>query len=111
MRSIVIDEVRRGDLDKVRQRLTDSLENSAMPDVFWLHLPPDLLTAEQARHTESCGPHRAAVVLEDDGFKVELLIRCQNHMRCTCNGYATSAQRDFLLRFVDRLVDDLAIMT
>jgi hypothetical protein len=32
-------------------------------------------------------------------------------MRCACIGYATRAQRDFILAFADRLVEDLALQT
>jgi hypothetical protein len=32
-------------------------------------------------------------------------------MRCSCIGYASRGQRDFILAFADRLVEDLALRT
>jgi hypothetical protein len=32
-------------------------------------------------------------------------------MRCACLGYATRLQRDFILAFADRLVEELALRT
>ena len=47
----------------------------------------------------------------DDFVRFEFLIRSRETMRCTCIGYATRQQRDFILAFADRLVEDLAIRT
>jgi hypothetical protein len=32
-------------------------------------------------------------------------------MRCSCIGYATRVQRDFILAFAERLVEELALRT
>ena len=111
MRSLVLDELRPADVEGIREHLTNTLIPSRLPDVFWLELPPDLLTPEQMEHKDSCGPFRAALVLEESELHLELLIRSHASLHCTCTAYATKAQRDFLLSFLDRLVKKLDIST
>lgn len=111
MRSVVLDELRPPDVEAIRERLAKTLTASRLPDVFWLELPPDLLTPEQTAHKDRCGPFRAALILEEGGLHLELLVRSHASLHCTCTGYATKAQRDFLLSFLDRLVEELGIST
>ncbi|MCA1988628.1 MAG: hypothetical protein LDL07_05705 [Desulfarculus sp.] len=110
MRSLVFDELMAKDLERLAQHLGEVCEPSRMEGVYWLHLPADLLTPEQAEHA-ACGPHRVALVLEEGSLRLELLVRAQNSLRCACTGYATPAQRQFLLGFMDRLVTDLGLST
>lgn len=111
MRALLFDEIMPADMEKLRQRLDQALEASNLGGVYWLNLPPDLLSAEQLAHAEQCGPHRLAVVLEDGSFRLELLVRSAAGMRCTCICYASKAQREFALQFADRLLDELGIGT
>ena len=111
MRSILFDEINSPDLEKIRDHLEKSLVPSSLPDVFWLELPPDLLSPAQHEHKECCGPHRVAVLLEEDGLKLELLVRSKASLRCECTAYTTGQQRDFLLDWADRLARELAIRT
>lgn len=110
MRSIVIDELRPPDMEKLIGHLEANLGASGLPDVFWLEVPGELLTPEQRAHAD-CGPHRVAVVLELDSLKLELLVRASQSLRCSCTGYATSTQRDWLINFVDELIDQLQLQT
>jgi hypothetical protein len=110
MRSLVLDELRRPDIDKLAQHLAGTLAPSAMEGVYWLDLPPDLLSPEQVAHAE-CGPHRVALVLEEESLRLELLVRAHDSLRCNCTGYASPAQRQFLLGYLDRLVAELGLMT
>ena len=58
-----------------------------------------------------CGPHRVAVVLEEDGLKCELLVRSKSSLRCECTTYTTGQQRDFILAWAERLAEELGIRT
>lgn len=111
MRSILFDELQQKDIEKLQDHLGDICEPSNLGGVFWLNLPSDLLTAEQAEHTGTCGPHRLAVVLEEDSMRIELLVRSEAGIRCTCIGYATNSQRAFAISFADRLLADLQLET
>jgi hypothetical protein len=110
MRSLILDELRRPDIDKLAQHLAGTLTPAAMEGVYWLDLPPDLLTPEQTAHKE-CGPHRLALVLEEESLRLELLVRAHNSLRCNCTGYASPAQRQFLLGYMDRLIAELGLST
>jgi hypothetical protein len=111
MRSLVFDELRQDDLEKVRAHLQATLIQSRLPDVFWLELPADMLSPVQQEHGQSCGPHRVAVVLEEDSVRLELLVRAQESLRCACTDYASATQREFFLKFMDRLLEETGIKT
>ncbi len=110
MRSIVLDELRPPDMEKLMGHLEAHLGASSLPDVFWLQVPDDLLTPTQREHAD-CGPHRVAVVLELDSLRLELLVRAAQSLRCSCTDYATSAQRDWLIAYLDDLIEQLELRT
>ncbi len=110
MRQYLLDEISRSDYNRLRDYLTEHAQASGLQDVWWVDLPADLLSPEQFEH-QDCQPFRFAVELGDDFVRVEFLIRSKNTMRCSCIGYATRQQRDFILAFTDRLVDDLVLKT
>jgi hypothetical protein len=110
MRQYLLDEISRSDYTRLRDYLTEQAQASGLQDVWWVDLPADLLSPEQFEH-QDCQPFRFAVELGDDFVRVEFLIRSRNTMRCSCIGYATRPQRDFILAFTDRLVDDLVLKT
>jgi len=47
----------------------------------------------------------------DDFVRFEFLVRSQKTLRCSCIDYATRQQRDFILAFADRLVEELQLKT
>ncbi len=110
MRQYLLDEISRPDIPRVRDYLQDHALASSLEDLWWVDLPEDLLNPEQFAHPD-CRPFRFAVELGDDFVRFELLIRSQQTMRCACIGYATRGQRDFILAFADRLVEDLDLRT
>ncbi|MEW5913357.1 MAG: hypothetical protein AB1814_12425 [Thermodesulfobacteriota bacterium] len=109
MRALVFDEIRPPDMERLSEHLARHATASGLPEVFWLELPPELLSAEQAAHAE-CGPHRLALVLEEDALKLELLVRGAR-LHCSCTAYADPAQRQWLLDYADRLLAELDIKT
>lgn len=112
MRALVYDELRRADLNRLAEHLAQVCQPSSLEGVYWLTLPPDLLSPEQAAHPQ-CGPHRVALVLdpENESLRLEMLVRASNSLRCACTAYANEAQRKFMLNFLDRLVADLNLLT
>lgn len=110
MRSLVMDELMRADVEKLAQHLGQTLIRAGMEGVYWLEMPPDLLSPEQMEH-QQCGPHRVALVLEEESLRLELLVRAHDSLRCSCTGYASPAQRKFLLAYWDRLIEDLGLRT
>jgi len=110
MRQYLLDEISRADIPRVRDYLQDHALASSLEDLWWVDLPEDLLSPEQFAHPD-CRPFRFAVELGDNFVRFEFLIRSEQTMRCACIGYATRSQRDFILAFADRLVEDLALRT
>ena len=103
MRQFVIDQLSREERANIESYLKRTLKPSSVGDVYWIEVPEDLLSKEQRDH-EECGPFFFAVELEAEAVSFELLVRSQKNLHCSCIAYASSAQRDFILRFVDKML-------
>ena len=111
MRSLLLDELRADDMERLREHLARTLIPSGLSDVFWMELPAELLSPDQHEHRQCCGPHRLAVVLEESSLRLELLVRSKESLRCHCTAYATRAQREFCLGWLDGLIRELDLKT
>jgi hypothetical protein len=105
MRQYTIDELSREERANVESYLNRTLQAGSMDGVYWIEVPQDLLGREQRQH-EDCGPFFFAVVLEADAVSFEMLVRSQTNLHCSCIAYATGAQRDFVLRYVDKMLQE-----
>ena len=103
MRLYKIDQLSREEKANIESYLNRSLQPGPVEGVYWLEVPQDLLSAEQRGH-DDCGPFYFAVELETEAVSFELLVRSQTNLHCSCIAYASSAQRDFVLRFIDKLL-------
>jgi hypothetical protein len=110
MRQYLLDEISRSDTHRIRDYLGEHAQASGLQDIWWVDLQDDLLGPDQFEHKE-CQPFRFAIELGDDFLRFEFLIRSRNTMRCSCIDYATRQQRDFILAFADRLIDELEVKT
>ena len=81
------------------------LLSGAMEGMFWLSVPGDLLAEAQLGH-EDCGPFFFGIELSEKTLVVELLVRSESNLHCSCISYATKGQRDFLLEFMDRMLEE-----
>jgi len=48
-------------------------------------------------------------VLDESTVKLELLVRAQKKLRCECVAYATPAQREHIIAYLDDLLRQLDI--
>jgi protein involved in sex pheromone biosynthesis len=103
MRQYLIDEITFLERDNIESYLKRSLRQGPIEGVFWLEVPPDLYGPEQQGH-ERCGPFYFSVILEEKTLRCEFLVRSSHNMHCTCIAWATPAQRQFILDYVDRLL-------
>jgi hypothetical protein len=110
MRQYLVDEISRGDIEKVNAYLHENAYPSALVGVYWIHIPNDLLDGEQYRHKE-CQPFCFAIEVGDGHVKFEFLIRSRSNLRCDCIKYATAMQRDFIINFSENLINTLGIRT
>lgn len=105
MRQFVIDELNAQERDSLDNYLKKSLKAGGMLGMFWLLLPEDLWAEAQQGHKE-CGPFYFGIDLDKDKLTAEFLVRSESNLHCSCIAYATKAQRDFLLSFVDTMLAD-----
>ncbi len=105
MRQFVIDELSPLERDNIDSYLKRTLKPGPMIGLYWIVLPPDLLSAIQQEHRD-CGPFYVGVEVEQDKVRFELLVRSTTNLHCDCIAHATSDQRQFILDFVDKMLDE-----
>jgi hypothetical protein len=105
MRQYVIDQLSREELTNIESYLKRTLKPGPMEGLYWIEVPRDLLSGEQLGHKD-CGPFFFAVELEVESVSFELLIRGHSNLHCSCIAYATPSQRDFVLQFVDQMLEE-----
>jgi hypothetical protein len=105
MRQFLIDELSREERDNLDNYLKRKAKQGGMEGMFWLPVPDDLLAEAQQGH-EECGPFFFGLELAEKKLIIELLIRSQSNLHCSCISYATKAQRDYLLGFVDNMLQE-----
>ncbi len=105
MRQYFIDELSFLERDNLDSYLKRTLKPGPIDGVFWLEVPQDLLAPNQLEHPD-CGPFYFSVVLEKNDIRFEFLVRSSSTMHCSCIGWATPAQREFLMSFVDNMIEE-----
>ncbi len=71
-------------------------------------LPVELYSDIQKEHKQ-CHPFCFAVNLSSNQADFELLIRSRRILRCTCMSYSDSKQRDYIMDYADRMLEELNI--
>ncbi len=110
MRAYLIDEISNTDMKKVYAFLRENAVKSSLTQIYWIKIPDDLLTSTQYEH-KNCSPHVFAVELGKDWIKLEFYVRSLKNMRCTCPGYCTDGQRNFVINFAHSMIEQLGIKT
>lgn len=105
MRQYRIDQLSREERANIESYLKRTLSPGPVAGVYWIEVPQDLLSSEQREHGD-CGPFFFAVELEAEAVCFEMLVRSKTNLHCSCIAYASKAQRDFVLRFVDRMLQE-----
>ena len=105
MRQYVIDQLSREERSNIESYLKRTLQPGPMENLYWLEVPRDLLSGYQRGHKD-CGPFSFAAELGAESVCFELLIRGHSNLHCSCIAYATAAQRNFVLRFVDQMLQE-----
>jgi len=110
MKAYVLDEIAAENMEKITRFLKKNTLRSAMEKVFWVKFPEDLLSPMQFQHP-GCQPHVFAVEVGSDWVKLEFFVRSLETMKCDCTAYCTNPQRDYIINFADRMLDQLDIGT
>ncbi|GAB6888610.1 hypothetical protein JCM13304A_21090 [Desulfothermus okinawensis JCM 13304] len=103
MRSYLIDEIPRADIEKIRTYLREKKFKSPIEDIFWIQVPEELLTSEQKEHISSCGPYIFSLELGRDFIKLELLVRATNKIRCSCISFANLEQINYGINLIENI--------
>ncbi len=110
MKAYLIDEISKKDMQKIEEFLKNNAISSSIEGLFWIQIPEQLLTKEQAEHKD-CAPHICALELGNNWIKLELFVRSSKSLRCTCCGYCTKEQRNFIISYANRMIDYLGVRT
>lgn len=105
MRQFVIDELSILERDNLESYLKRNLKPGPMAGIFWIKLPDDLLAEAQHGHKQ-CAPFYMAVELEEKRLCFEMLVRSKTNLHCTCIAWATNSQRQFVLDFIDTMLEE-----
>ena len=110
MRSYLTDELRLSDIEKINTFLDENAIRSNLDQLYWVIIPEDLLSGIQFEHRD-CQPHAVAIELGEDWVKLEFLVRSMKNMQCTCPGYCTKQQHDYIINFAIGMLEQLHITT
>ena len=108
MRHFIIDQLSREERKAVLGYLQKNAQTAPINDLFWLSLPDALLATRQNDHAK-CGPFYLAIEVGEENVAFELLVRSKSTLHCSCIAYATRAQREYLLEFIDTMIDQLQL--
>jgi len=108
MKQYVIDELRPEDYEKIKKYMDERFEVSSMGDLYWIDLDQAILNDEQKRHVD-CQRQYFAAELSETALCCELLARSRDRLKCDCMTYADDCQRNWLIRLMDSMLDELEI--
>ncbi|MBC8209294.1 MAG: hypothetical protein H8E79_09040 [Desulfobulbaceae bacterium] len=105
MRQFVIDDLSPMERDNIDSYLKRSLKPGPMLGLYWIVIPPDLYSEKQQGH-DDCGPFYLGVEVSKEAVCFELLVRSESNLHCDCIAHASAAQRQYVLDFIDRMVEE-----
>jgi hypothetical protein len=108
MKQYVIDQLRESDFHAIKAFLDKNAEGASLEGVYWADLPPEHYTEIQREHS-TCQPFYFAVNLTWNDVAFELLIRSRQVIRCRCITYATPQQRDYIIHYAERMLEELKL--
>lgn len=110
MRTYLLEDFYPEQMEQVRQRLTALGLAGSLEGIFYLPVPLDLLTLEQREHHGECGPYIFMLeIVDETSLKLELLVRAQGKLRCSCVMYAMPEQRAYIMDHLDNFLREMDI--
>jgi len=113
MRTYLIDDLTDKDYQTVLKAFDDLGLRGSLEGIYYLPLPEELLQGEQKAHLGDCGPFFMALEgvesPDQNSLRLELLVRARNKIRCSCVSYATPAQREHMIEYLDQFVEELEV--
>ncbi|MDL2207755.1 hypothetical protein LJB82_03425 [Desulfovibrio sp. OttesenSCG-928-M16] len=109
MRTYTIDQLEEDAIAALNARLLDMNLQAGLEGVYWLPVPPAMLTPTQAEHADKCGPYCLALEVESNSVHMELLVRGMGRITCQCLSFATEELRNHMIRYLEDLLTELEI--
>ena len=109
MRTYRISDLTTQDMAALCKRLEAMDLASSMDGLYWLPVPQDMLSEEQAEHQDECGPYAMGLECDDDWISLELLVRARSKLRCSCVHYAAPELRAHMMDYLDGLLAELGV--
>jgi len=110
MRTYLVEDFLPEQLERVCQRLAGLGLSGSLDGIYYLPVPLDLLSEEQRAHHAECGPYIFVLeVVGETSLKLELLVRAQGKLRCSCVAYATPEQRAYIMDHMDTFLREMDI--
>ncbi|WP_316900525.1 hypothetical protein [Pseudodesulfovibrio indicus] len=113
MRIYLIEDLADNDYKTICKAFDDLGVRGSLEGIWYLPLPEDLLQQEQKDHLGECGPYFMALEgvesPDQNSFRMELLVRARNRIRCSCVTYATPEQRKHMIEYLDQFIEELEI--
>ncbi|MDR1397452.1 MAG: hypothetical protein LBJ14_06945 [Desulfarculales bacterium] len=105
MYSLLLDELEPDRRERLRLFLGQTCRPGLLPGAYWWPVPQRALSPLQREHLASCGPYCLALLLEErpPALKMELLVRAENNLHCSCLAMVNQEQRELVFAFWDRL--------
>ena len=110
MRAYLIDEILPDHMPGIKDFLKENALSSSLDQIYWVEIPDHFLSKTQFEH-RNCRPHVFAVELGQDWVKLEFFVRTLTNLGCTCIGYCTAQQRNYVINFAHGMIDQLCITT
>lgn len=110
MKQYVIDELRLNDYQTIKTYLDEKYGLAEMGGIYWIPLEEDQLSPIQKEHPD-CQPFFFAIDLDENAVSCELLVRTRQRIRCDCIQYASDEQRNWIIRLMDTMFEDLGVKT
>lgn len=113
MRCYLIEDIHLENAAKIMAALESHGFKGPLEGIYYLPVPEEMLTEEQQAHLNDCGPYIMALEVLDQAescnFKMELLVRARNRLRCSCVAYAAPALREWMIDFLDKFIHELDV--
>ncbi len=106
MREYIVDELSPEATKRLEDLLLEKGLGAGLNHLYWLE--PRELSPLQREHF-ACGPHVAALDVEETRVRLELLVRGRNTIHCDCIAWAEPAQVAGLVDTLHKLMREAGI--
>lgn len=109
MRCYLIDELTDEEVARIGDFLGRRGWAGSLKGIYYLPVPEDMLSPEQAAHLDKCGNYFMPLETGDGWVRLELLVRARSILRCSCVSYAQAPLREHMINTLDNLIRELDI--